>query len=722
MAFSENARKILEYRYLAKDEDGNVVESIEEMFQRVALLAAIPEILYDEKVYDKDGRSYNPQFIREVKWIPLSAYEGIYLDSENELFRFNEWHLEALVRLYVRLAQQGKMKMSLRQILDILRMDGSRFIKARVWAHKFYRYMVEQIVMPNTPALVNAGRRLGLLSACFVIPIEDDMRSIMRAATDCALIFKAGGGVGIDFSSLRPEGDTVGSTGGVASGPVSFMELIDKVADVVKQGGVRRGALMSILWYWHPDIEKFIYAKRDNDGKSRLANMNISVGTDEDFWDAVRNDSKVDIINPRSGELVERISARKILKEIARMAWKTGDPGVIFFDNVNKYNVFIERFGLITATNPCGEEPLYPYESCNLAAINVEKFVKDGKFDWDGFREAVEVATRMLDNFIDVNKFPLREIEEMTLRTRKIGVGIMGLARALYRLGIKYNSKEGYEFMSRLAEFLTYHVIDTSVELAKERGAFPEFEESGLARGKLPIAGYYDRDSWTLDWDRLVEKIKEYGVRNGDFTTCQPTGSVSMICDTSAGIEPEFALVYKKVVSAGEFYYVCEPFKEELVRRGLYSEELIKRIAENGGSIQDVDEIPDDMKDVFVTARDIHWADHIMAQAVLQKWISGAISKTINMPNTATVEDVERAIIMAHELGCKGITVYRDGSLQFQVYVADGHKASVKMSDVAEHEYRKIFGGSTVCPVCGSELILQEGCGRCPSCGWARCG
>ncbi|EEB72993.1 adenosylcobalamin-dependent ribonucleoside-diphosphate reductase [Thermococcus sp. AM4] len=485
---------------------------------------------------------------------------------------------------------------------------------------------------------------------------------------------------GLNFSKLRPEGDFVGSTAGAASGPVSFMHLIDAVSDVIKQGGVRRGANMGILEVWHPDIEKFIHAKERNTGTNVLSNFNISVGIWEDFWEALKEGKRYPLVNPRTGEKVKEIDPKSLFEELAFMAWSKADPGVIFFDVINRRNVLAEaKGGPIRATNPCGEEPLYEYESCNLASINLAKFVKyddEGKpyFDWDEYAYVIQKVAKYLDNAIDVNRFPLPEIDHNTKLTRRIGVGMMGLADALFKLGIPYNSEEGFAFMRKATEYLTFYAYKYSVEAAKKRGTFPLYEKSAYKDGELPVEGFYHREIWTLPWDELVEEIKRHGVRNGMVTTCPPTGSVSMIADTSSGIEPIFALVYKKSVTVGEFYYVDPVFESELKKRGLWSDEILRKISDNYGSVQGLEEIPEDMQRVFVTSMDVHWLDHILAQANIQLWLTDSASKTINMPNDATVEDVKAAYLLAYKLGCKGITVYRDGSLSVQVYSVEGEK------------------------------------------------
>jgi len=592
---------------------------------------------------------------------------------------------------------------------------------------------------------------------------------------------------GLNFSKLRPEGDIVGTTTGAASGAVSFMHLIDAVSDVIKQGGVRRGANMGILEVWHPDIEKFIHAKEQNVGTNVLSNFNISVGLWRDFWEALMGGKKYPLINPRTGKKVKEIDPKSLFEELAYMAWAKADPGVVFFDVINKRNVLEPAKGeKIRATNPCGEEPLYDYESCNLASINLAKFVKyddGGKpyFDWDEYAKVIMKVAKYLDNAIDVNKFPLPEIDYNTKLTRRIGVGIMGLADALFKLGIRYNSKEGYDFMRKATEYLTFYAYKYSIRAAKERGTFPLYDKTEYPEGKLPIEGYYHKEIWNLPWDELVEELRKYGVRNAMVTTCPPTGSVSMIADTSSGIEPIFALVYKKSVTVGEFYYVDPVFEAELKKRGLYTDEILQRISDNYGSVQGLEEIPEDVQKIFVTAMDIHWFDHLLAQASIQLWLTDSASKTINMPNDATVEDVKAAYLLAHALGCKGVTVYRDGSLSIQVYNVEGEKrkrisakpseyakkilrevverepwlnkfidikaiidgtngkeipsfslspsgkaSAIRESSVNERKIKDLIG-IVYCPICYEkdgdlvELRMESGCATCPKCGWSKC-
>ncbi|MGH9934292.1 MAG: adenosylcobalamin-dependent ribonucleoside-diphosphate reductase, partial [Nitrososphaerales archaeon] len=439
------------------------------------------------------------------------------------------------------------------------------------------------------------------------------------------------------------------------------------------------------------------------------------------------------------------------------------EPGVLFFDNMNKYNVMKRVQGFIRATNPCGEQSLYPYESCNLGSINLANLVKrraDGEFefDWQRYEQVIRLTTRFLDNVIDSNKYPVVEIDVASKLTRRIGLGIMGLADLFYLLKIPYNSKQGYEFMSKLAEALSYYSMDESVQIARNKGAFPLFNESDYVYGKIPIAGYYEvpKNQHSYDWDALIDKIMRFGIRNSQTTTVAPTGTLSMIADTSNGVEPLFGLVYEKRVTVGRFFYTDKVFESVLKEYGLYSDELLENISQNYGSIRGLDGIPEWMQKVFVTAIDVHWADHLMAQAVWQRWISNAIAKTINMPNDVTAEDVKCSYLLSHELGLKGVTVYRDGSRHQQVlhitsdskekrfevvpsdYVVDYISNNIKDEFVHKEVQKVIKTGEKQeyvrkallphaetseepCPVCNGRIAYIEGCNCCIECGWSSC-
>ncbi|MBT7473887.1 MAG: adenosylcobalamin-dependent ribonucleoside-diphosphate reductase, partial [Nitrosopumilus sp.] len=618
--------------------------------------------------------------------------------------------------------------------------------------------------LPNSPTMMNAGGRLGQLSACFVLGMNDGMEEIMKSTSDAALIFKSGGGVGINYSDLREEGAIVASTSGVASGPVSFMNIINTVTEVVKQGGKRRGANMGIIEAWHPDVEKFITNKTE---PGILENFNVSVGIWEDFWNALVNteDGNYVLRSPNDRKPVKEINAHQLIDLIALSAWKSAEPGLIFFDQINKYNVFAKaRQAPLRATNPCGEQSLYPYESCNLGSINLVNYVQkqaDGsfEFDWQGYEEIIRKTTRFLDNIIDVNNYPVPEINVASKESRRIGLGVMGVADLLYKLKIPYNSKEGYELQSKLSEALTYYSMEESVALASSRGEFPLCSKTEYPEGKIPVSGYYEKskDKHSFEWGPLIEKIKTHGIRNVLTTTVAPTGTLSMIADCSNGMEPAFALVFEKRVTVGRFFYTNKILEAALKENGLYTEELLAKIADNYGSVKGIDEIPQWMQDVFVTAMDIHWADHLMAQSVWQDWIGNAIAKTINMPYDVTVDDVKSSYLLAHELGLKGMTVYRDGSRHKQVLHMTSENAQ-KTFEVTPSEYMLSYihenvtnqyiktqvGASLaikihdeeiqiapqkqeevsedrLCPTCKNNLVFVEGCSICIECGYSGC-
>ncbi|MEW6067507.1 MAG: adenosylcobalamin-dependent ribonucleoside-diphosphate reductase [Nitrospirota bacterium] len=569
MELTENALKVLRARYLLKDEKGDIIESPEEMFRRVAKT--------------------------------IASAEGLYDGNPDE------------------------------------------------WEEKFYELMTDLKFLPNSPTLINAGKETGQLAACFVLPVGDSMKSIFDTLKNAALILQSGGGTGFSFSQLRPRADIVRSTGGIASGPVSFMKIYNTATDVIKQGGARRGANIGILRVDHPDIIEFIKIKRQ-DGE--LTNFNISVAITDAFMHALKNDREYELINPRSKTVAAKLRARTVFDEMVESAWKTGDPGIVFIDKINSANP-TPHIGVIESTNPCGEQPLLPYEACILGSMNLSKyvnlphppFVKGGMgeisvstlIDWDSLSKDIKTAVRFLDNAIDVNKYPVPEIEKMHKGNRKIGLGIMGWADMLIMLGIPYNHKKAFSLARDLMRFIRDTSRQTSVELAEKRGIFPNFKDSIYDIPGMPQ------------------------VRNATTTTIAPTGTLSIIADCSSGIEPIFALAYKRLILDTELYETNKYFIKISMSRGFYSEELKNKVIAKG-TLGGIKGIPNDIKRIFKTAHEIHPEDHIEMQACFQEYTDNAVSKTINMPYRAKKEDVANAFLLAYEKNCKGITIFRYGT------------------------------------------------------------
>ena len=563
MNITPNARTVLERRYLARNDKGEVTETVEDLFHRVARAIAAPDAAYDKKT-----------------------------------------NLKALEK-------------------------------------EFYEMMTSLDFLPNSPTLMNAGRPLGQLSACFVLPVADSMDAIFEAIKQAALIHKSGGGTGFSFSRLRPSGSTVNSTGGVASGPISFMRVFNMATEAVKQGGTRRGANMGILRIDHPDILQFINCKADN---ADITNFNISVGITEKFMEAAEANAPYDLVDPASGEVTGQLNAKEVFDKIVYAAWRNGEPGIIFLDRLNRDNV-VPSQGEIESTNPCGEQPLLPYESCNLGSINLTHMLRRDEngcaVDWDKLAVTVKKAVHFLDNVIDANKYPLEQIDFTTKQTRKIGLGVMGWADMLLYLGIPYNSDEAVELAGRLMEFITNTGRSASAELATVRGAFPLFEESIFKDG-VPL-------------------------RNATVTTIAPTGTLSIIAGVSSGVEPVFSYAYIRTVMDGTNMVEVSPvLRDVLEARGLYNDDLLQHIAEEGTLVH-LEELPEDIRRVFVSAHDISPLYHTRMQAAFQEYTDNAVSKTVNFPHNATKEEVAEVYTLAYKLGCKGVTIYRDGSREIQV-------------------------------------------------------
>ena len=522
----------------------------------------------------------------------------------------------------------------------------------------FYQMMAKLEFIPNTPTLFNAGTNIGQLSACFVLPVQDSLEDIFSTVKNMALIEQTGGGVGFDFSQLRPKGDLVRSTKGVASGPVSFMRVFDTATEVIKAGGKRRGAMMAILRVDHPDVIEFITAKQN---PTFLSNFNVSVAVTDEFMQALEADSDYWVVNPRNKERVKQLKAREVWNLMARSAWASGDPGVVFIDEINRHNP-TPKVGRIESTNPCGEQPLLPYESCNLGSINLSRMVTHGKTDFEKLRETVRNAVHFLDNVVEANVYPLKEIAEITRANRKIGLGVMGFADMLIMRGFPYDSEDALKLGEEIMAFIEEEAHKKCVEIAEKRGSFPNFEES-------------------------IWKEKYSAFRNATVTTVAPTGTISIIAGCSSGIEPLFAVSFMRNVLNGtrlfETNYLFEKMAKE---RGFYSAKLFEEIAHNG-SVQKIDGVPNDVKRLFVTALDIKPVWHIRMQAAFQKSTDNAVSKTVNLPNDAKPEDVREIYDLAWKLKCKGVTVFRYGSKPEQVLYIGEIKTKEGTFVSAQSEY-----------------------------------
>ena len=591
---------------------------------------------------------------------------------------------------------------------------------------RFYNAITHRYFMPNSPTLMNAGRDLGQLAACFVLPIDDSLESIFETIKNTALIHQSGGGTGFSFSRLRPKNSVVRSTMGVSSGPVSFMEVFNAATEAVKQGGTRRGANMGILRVDHPDIIEFINCKSDN---NKLNNFNISVAITDKFMEAYLNGKDYDLINPQNNEAVGRMDAGTVFDLIIDSAWKNGEPGIVFIDKMNKDNP-TPQIGKIESTNPCGEVPLLPYEACNLGSINLGLMVKeqDGEFvvDWDLLENTVRTAMRFLDNVIVVNNYPLPQISEMVQNNRKIGLGVMGWADMLMQMGIAYNSEEGTSLATDVMSFIDYVSKTESVELAKERGCFNNFKGSVYEDSNYLSKKFAGKTSQKVNdkmWAQLDKDVQKYGLRNATTTCIAPTGTISMIAGASGGIEPLFGLVFSRLIMDGtELLEVNPVFEKYMKTHGLYTENLMNKIAKCG-SVAHIEELPDEVKRIFVTAHDISPYWHVKMQAAFQQFTDNAVSKTVNFIESATREDIKKTYILAYKNNLKGITVYRNNSRQFQPMNLEKAKKTIEIKPIEpSKDYNPTGEIKTVkCPECGAEIKMAEGCFICLNCGYSGC-
>ncbi len=643
--------------------DSLLGELIDSKIKEYQLSGSLPEPREDERFFEDPDLEISENALRvlERRYLKKDAH-GQPMEKPQDLFRRVAHEIARVDLVY----------------------DPDRDVKAV--EDEFYELMSEFYFMPNSPTLMNAGRELGQLSACFVLPVGDSLDSIFEAVKHTAMIHKSGGGTGFSFSRIRPKNDMVSTTRGVASGPISFMKVFDAATEEIKQGGTRRGANMGILRVDHPDIKDFIKAKEESD---ELNNFNISVALTEKFMQALESKGTFETLNPRIGDAVETLSAQEVFDIIVEHAWKNGEPGIIFIDRINRDNPTPD-IGQIESTNPCGEQPLLPYESCNLGSINLAKFVKEGRIDWDHLAAVVRSVVHFLDNVIDANRYPLDKIEEMTKANRKIGLGVMGFADMLVQLGTPYNSEDAIETAEEVMSFIKEKGYQASAEMANERGPFVNFKGSTLDKqGRPPV-------------------------RNATITTIAPTGTISIISGCSSGIEPIFAISYIRNVMDNDELAEVNPIFESIAReRGYYSDELMKEIARKG-TIQGMAEIPKEVRDVFVTAHDITPEWHIRMQAAFQKYTDNAVSKTVNFPRDATKEDIDKVYRLAYSLGCKGVTVYRDGSREAQVLniekvnraIKDGEKQ--RMQAAAQH---KLAPRPRPQVVHGSTIKVPTGCG-----------
>ncbi|MBN2095412.1 MAG: adenosylcobalamin-dependent ribonucleoside-diphosphate reductase [Candidatus Aenigmarchaeota archaeon] len=689
---------------LKKKYDGGVitVEQVQDVVEQVLIKNNLADVAKSYIIYRQKHKE-----LREIKSLMGDVDDDLKLPLNS---------FKVLKARYLQKDEEGKIVETPRQLFtrvarNIAEQDrryGSDEDEIKATARKFFKMMTTLEFMPNSPTLFNAGTDKGLsLSACFVLPVGDSMEDIFDAVKYMALVQKSGGGTGFSFSRLRPKGYPVRSTRGVASGPLSFMKVFNVATDVIKQGGKRRGANMGVMRVDHPDIIDFISCKEKD---TEMTNFNLSVGMTDEFMSAAEVGGNYPLRDPKTREVVGHLSARKVFSLISTFAWKNGDPGLIFLDEINRKNPTPE-VGEIEATNPCGEQPLLPYESCNLGAINLSKMLKETEIgyemDWKTLRSTVRDAIHFLDNVIDANNYPIPQIEKASRANRKVGLGVMGFADALILLGIPYNSPEAEQFADKVMGFIEDNAREMSIELGRVRGNFPNFKKS-IWKDKFPT------------------------MRNAACTTVAPTGTTGIIACASSGIEPLFAISYLRKVgnTLGEDLVETNPLFEQVLRkRGIYSEDLMRKVA-GRESIQDVQDLPEDIRRVFVSAHDISPEWHLKIQAAVQKHIDSAVSKTINLPNWATIQEIEDIYIRAWKMGCKGITVYRNNSRSEQVLNFYDSSKKPQASNREPQQNPNCNGGEmkpetddpNKCPNCGSIMVREEGCRNCKGCGYSVCG
>ena len=667
------------------------------------------------------------------------------LEDSNKNLNFSENAIKVLEKRYLKRDKNGNCTETpsdmFKRVAETIAKGDLNFGKSQEEVNqlskRFYDAITHRFFMPNSPTLMNAGRELGQLAACFVLPVEDSLEGIFETIKNTALIHQSGGGTGFSFSRLRPKNSVVKSTMGVSSGPVSFMEVFNAATEAVKQGGTRRGANMGILRVDHPDIIEFINCKSDND---KLNNFNISVAITDKFMDAYLKGEDYDLVNPQNNEVVGRMCAKDVFDLIVDCAWRNGEPGVVFIDKMNADNP-TPLIGAIESTNPCGEVPLLPYEACNLGSINLGLMMKEENgsmnVDWDLLEKTVRTAMRFLDNVIEVNKYPLPQISELVSNNRKIGLGVMGWADMLMKAGISYSSEEGTKLAGQVMEFIDYVSKSESIELAKERGRFNNFKGSIYDQPNYLFNKFKGKSAGKISddmWAKLDSNIQKYGLRNATTTCIAPTGTISMIAGASGGVEPLFGLVFSRLIMDGtEMLEVNPIFKDYMLSHNLYSDDLMAQIAKDG-SLSHVEGVPNEIKRIFVTAHDVAPYWHVKMQAAFQLHVDNAVSKTVNFVESATREDIKEVYILAYKNNLKGITVYRNNSRQFQPMNLDTKKKEPKIEikpieknlEPKVEEDREGYNPTgeikTIkCPECGNEIQMAEGCFICLNCGYSGC-